>query len=483
MAIDLRDWLSKVESKGELKHVNGADWNMEIGTISALHSRSESCSALLFDNIKGYPSGFRVLTCSVTNLRRLELALNLPQTDSGMELVKAMREKLPTWEGTMHQFPSQSVKSGPILENVRSGKDVNLFELPIPKWHEKDGGRYIGTGDAIITRDPESGEVNLGTYRIVVHDEKTTGLYISPGKHGRIHYEKHHALGKRCPVAMSFGHHPVVNRVAGMEVPPGCEYNFIGAVQGEPVKVIKEEITGLPIPAESEIVVVGWVPPGKTRVEGPFGEWTGYYASKEREAPIVEVERIYFRNNPIILGAPPMRPPSDGSLFQVVKGSALLWNALVKSNVPDVRGVWLSEVGKPQFAVVSIKQGYPGHARQTGFLASQNRPAAYHGRYVVVVDEDIDPSNITEVMWALATRTDPEKDIDIIRRAWSTPLDTMIRKPTNAYFNSRGIIDACKPYEWIDEFPEAITTSPEWEARVKDRWGSTLDLKGGRKIW
>jgi UbiD family decarboxylase len=400
-----------------------------------------------------------------------------------MEMVKHMRSKLAEWEARMHDYPVEVVKSGPILENVRSGRNVNLFELPVPKWHDKDGGRYIGTGDAIITRDPENGEVNLGTYRVMVHDEKTTGLYVSPGKHGRIHYEKYHALGKPCPVAMSFGHHPLVNRVGSWELPPGSEYNMLGAIQGERVRVIIDEVTGLPIPADAEIVVVGHVPPGKTRVEGPFGEWTGYYASKEREAPIVEVERIYFRNKPILLGAPPARPPSDGSLFQAVKGSATLWNALVKSNVPDVRGVWLSEVGLQQFVVVSIKQRYPGHARQAGFLTCQNRPAAYHGRYVVVVDEDIDPSNIEDVMWALSTRSDPDTSIDIVRRAWSTPLDTMIRKPTRAFFNTRAVIDACKPYEWIAEFPEAIQTSEQAKAEARKKWGDVLDLKGGRTTW
>ena len=211
-------------------------------------------------------------------------------------------------------------------------------------------------------------------------------------------------------------------------------------------------------------------------VEGPFGEWTGYYASKERAAPIVEVERIYYRNEPILVGAPPFRPPAEGALFAVVKSSALLWNNLVKSGVPDVKGVWMSEVGYQQFVIVSIKQRYPGHARQTAFLASQNRPAAYHGRYVIVVDDDIDPSDLQQVLWALCTRSDPEKDIDIIRRAWSTPLDTMIRKPTNAYFNSRAIIDACKPYEWIEEFPEDIKISRELVEEVKKKWGAILDL-------
>ncbi len=483
MADDLRAWLTKVEQKGELKRVDGADWNIEAGTISALHSKSEPCCAVLFDKFKDYPPGHRVLTCTVTNRKRLELTLNLRETSSGMDLVNVLREKLVTWEQDAPRFPYEVVKSGPILENVRHGKDVNLFEFPVPRWHEQDGGRYIGTGDAIITRDPESGDVNLGTYRIMVHDEKTTGLFISPGKHGRIHYEKYHAMGKPCPIAMSFGHHPLFNRVAGMEVPPGSEYNFIGAIRGEPVRVIKEEVTGLPIPADSEIVVVGWCPPGKTRVEGPFGEWTGYYASKEREAPIVEVERIYFRNHPIILGAPPTRPPSDGSLFTLTKGAALLWNALVKSNVPDVKGVWMSEVGMQQFVVVSIKQRYPGHARQAALLTCQNRPAAYHGRYVVVVDDDIDPSNIEDVMWAIATRSDPEKDIDLVRRAWSTPLDTMIRKPASSFFNSRAVIDACKPFEWIKDFPEDIRTSPEWAAKVREKWSGVLNLQGGRRIW
>lgn len=473
---DLRSWLADIEKKGELKCIDGADWNLEIGAISSLNGRRRDCPALLFDKIAGYPPGYRVLSCSTTSRRRVEMAFNLPPTDSDMGLVQVLRKKLIEWESRLAQFPYEVVSSGPILENVLSGKDVNVFKFPVPRWHELDGGRYIGTGDAIVTRDPESGDINIGTYRIMVHDEKTTALYISPGKHGRLHYEKYHAQGKPCPVAISIGHHPTIFRIAGTEVPPGCEYNYVGAIWGKPVRVIKEEVTGLPIPADAEIVIVGWCPPGKTRTEGPFGEWTGYYASKERAAPIMEVERIYHRNDPILLGCPPFRPPSEGTLFAVAKASAVLHNALERSGVPGVQGVWVSEVGYQQLVIVSIKQMYPGHARQAAFLASQNRPAAYHGRYVIVVDDDIDPSNIDEVMWALCTRSDPEKDIDIIRRAWSTPLDTMIRKPSEAYFNSRAIIDACKPYEWIKEFPEEVKVSPELAAKVRQKWGALLKM-------
>ena len=470
MAKDLRHWLDQIEQMEELRAVDGADWNLEMGAISALGAQKENNPALIFDKIKGYPEGFRVVTRSLSTRSRIEVTFGLEKSATNLDLVKAMRGKLPGWEKMLHQFPFEEVGTGPVLENIKSGQDVDLFEFPVPKWHEKDGGRYIGTGDAIITQDPETGEVNLGTYRIMVHDKKTAALHISPGKHGRIHYEKYHTLGKPCPVAMSFGHHPLMFGAGCMELLPGQEYPFVGAVTGQPVQVIREEITGLPIPAHSEIVAVGWVPPGETRVEGPFGEWTGYYASKEQKSPIAEIERIYHRNRPILLGTPPGLPPAENSLFEAVKNSVVLWNALDRSDVPDVKGVWMSEFGQQQFVIVSIKQRYHGHARQAAFAASQNRPAAYHGRYVIVVDDDIDPSEMNQVLWALSTRSDPEKDIDIIRRAWSTPLDTMIRKPADAYVNSRAVIDACKPYEWIKDFPEAIRIGPELAARVKKKW-------------
>ena len=127
MADDLRDWLARVDQMGELKRVDGADWNLEIGSISGLNIRKEDGPALLFGNIKGYPEGFRVLTCSTHTRRRLEFTFNLPQSASAMKLVESMREKLPEWERRLKEFPYEVVKTGPLLENVRSGKDVNLF--------------------------------------------------------------------------------------------------------------------------------------------------------------------------------------------------------------------------------------------------------------------------------------------------------------------------------------------------------------------
>lgn len=470
---DLRAWLAAVEKAEQVIRIERADWNQEIGCIVQLNRRKDA-PALLFDNIKDYPPGYRILSSSLKTPSRVSFTLNLPVCHSDRELLGVLREKLPDWDTRSKEFPPEVVDTGPILENIHSGRDVDLFEFPVPKWNELDGGRYIGTADAVITRDPDTGEVNLGTYRIMAHDERTTALYISPGHHGRIHYERYHQRGQPCPVLVSVGHHPLIFAVASLPL-SGPEYPFAGAIRGEPVGVIIEEVTGLPMPAHSEIVIAGWSPPDKTRLEGPFGEWTGYYASKEIPAPIIEVERVYHRNNPIMLGSCPSHPPGDSTYHYQVLRSALLHNELARSGIPDVKGVWFSEMGGHTFIVVSIKQRYAGHTKQAALFVCQS-PVTFWGRYVVVVDEDIDPTNTNDVLWALCFRTDPEKDIDIIRRTWSTPLDPMIRKPADAFFSSRAIIDACKPYEWMQEFPREVKPNPKLEEKVKEKWGSILKL-------
>jgi UbiD family decarboxylase len=148
---------------------------------------------------------------------------------------------------------------------------------------------------------------------------------------------------------------------------------------------------------------------------------------------------------------------------------------LVKAGIPDIRGVWAHEVGGSRlFIAVSIKQRYLGHARQAGFVASQCQTGAYLGRYVVVVDEDIDPSDLQEVIWAMCTRSDPASDIEMIRRAWSSEADPLVRKGSPPC-NSRAIIDACRPYEWLDEFPPVVETSPDLLRAIKTKWADVLE--------
>ncbi len=466
---DLRSWLQQVEAMGQLKRIEGADWDLEIGAIVEMVSRrSSSRPALLFDNIQDYPQGFRVLAGILNSLSRLTLTTGMERGISGIQFVREWRDRVRQ----PHTIPPVVVPWGPVLENTMTDNEVDLFKFPSPRWHEKDGGRYIGTGSITITKDPDSEWVNLGTYRVMVHDKNTLGFFVSPGKHGRIHREKYFAIGKPCPVAISFGHDPLLFLIASLQTPPGIsEYDIAGGIRGEPIEVVKGEVTGLPLPAYAEIVVEGESLPTESRVEGPFGEGTGYYGSAERPEPIIRVKKVMYRNNPIITGVPPFRPPSDTSFFYRPCTSAIVWENMEKAGIPDVRGVWQHEAGHWGFTVVSIKQQYPGHARQAGLLACQVQGGAYMGRYVVVVDDDIDPSNINDVLWAMATRSDPARSAQILHRCWSGPLDPIIPRGQKG-FNSRLIIDACKPYEWLDQFPEEVGTSPELQERVLKRFGS-----------
>ncbi|MBI2953385.1 MAG: UbiD family decarboxylase [Chloroflexi bacterium] len=477
MADDLRGWLAQMDEMGELRVVEGADWNLDIGAISMLNGGKANGPALLFDNIRGYPQGYRILTCAVSASSRIAHLLGLPQGLSDLELVGLLRRRLPKWRADAPKFSPREVQTGPILENVLSGDDVDLFEFPAPNWHEADGGRYIGTGHAVITMDPDGGQVNLGQYRVMLHDKNTVGLFARPGTHGRMHVERWHAQGRVCPVAVSLGHYPLITKIAGTSVDD--EYSFIGAIREKPVDVIREEITGLPIPASSEIVLAGWIHPGERRLEGPFGEWLGYYAAEAAPAPVIRVERVYHRNDPVLIGAPPARNPSENTHWRVLMASAILHNWLEESGVPDVRGVWESDAGGRTMIIVSVKQRYAGHAKQVGLLIAGCR----HGdsgsnmtKYVIVVDDDIDPTNVQDVMWALCTRTDPAQDIDIVRRTWSSSLDPMIPRPAKGFFNSRAIIDACKPFEWLDRFPKEIAIRPELAAQVRGKWGDGLGL-------
>jgi UbiD family decarboxylase len=182
------------------------------------------------------------------------------------------------------------------------------------------------------------------------------------------------------------------------------------------------------------------------------------------------VEAVLHRDDPIILGSPPGKPPHDYSYFRSAMKSALIFDALVKAGVPAVQGVWCDEVGGGRLWIsVSIEPQYAGHARQAGFVASQCHAGAYMGRYVVVVDEDIDPTDLGDVIWAMCTRSDPAEDIDFIRRAWGSPADPLNRDP-KIPFGSRAIIDACRPYEWKDDFPRLAASDPEELRAIRERF-------------
>ena len=469
--LDLRAWLAAIEELGELRVVKGAHWNLELGALSELNVKKDAPPALLFDEISGYAAGYRVLTCSTSSPARLSSILRLGVERTHTGLVDKLRNRPAQWQAAAKNFPPVAVARGPVLENIQ--KPVDVLAFPSPLWHELDGGRYIGTGCSVVTRDLDSDWINVGTYRVQVIDRNHVALDMVPGKHGRIHYEKHKAAGKRFPVAIVCGADPLAYLISGIEVPFGmCEYDYMGAILGEPVGVLRGETTGLPFPAASEIVLEGHVEPNDERSEGPFGEFHGYYPGKSGTAPVVTVERVYFRNQPILVGSPPAKPPNDYSYSKAVMRSALLMDALAAAGVPDVKAVWAHEIGGARmFNVVAIKQRYAGHARQAGHILSQCGVGAYMSRYSVVVDEDIDPANLQEVMWAVATRTDPALDIDIIQRAMGSKNDPMfVAYRYGAPLSSKAIIDACRPWEHLHEFPPVAEASKALQEAIKAKW-------------
>ncbi len=436
---DLRQWLKKVDEIGELQTVTGASAEEDIGMATEILGRTRPSKATIFDEIPGHAKGFRVLSNGLGSFGRIAVTLGLPLDASPHEMVRLWQDRVKKGIPTIK---AEVVKDGPVFENVQRGAEVDVTKFPAPKWHEFDGGRYLGTGSFDVTIDPDENWVNLGTYRVMVHDKTRLGFYISPGKHGRQHRDKWFARGEKMPVAFVPGGDPLLFLAACTEIPYGItEYDWAGGVRGAPYRVVKGPVTGLPIPADAEIVIEGYADPKDKAIEGPFGEWTGYYASGEREEPVLRVHAIYHRNDPIILASPPNVPPDEQSFYRAFMRSARLRGDLEAASIPGIVGVWCHEVGGSRlFNAVSINH------------------------------DDIDVMDLEQVLWAMCTRSEPAESIDIIPRAWSGPLDPRIH-PDKKGFSSRAIIDATRPWEWRDRFPKSQLPTPATKQKALDRWG------------
>lgn len=471
----MREYLGQIDELGELKRVEGADWHLEIGTLTELLVESRPSPATLFEGVPGFPAGYRILTNVLNSTSRLGLALGLPVGLREIELVKQWKDKIAAFE----PIEPVEVSWGPVLENVHVGDHVDVGEFPAPLWHELDGGRYIGTGDVVIMRDPDEGWVNCGTYRAQVYDRSTLGVAIGEGKHGRLIRQKYFDKGLPCPAAISIGQDPALYLATTCDTAWGvAELDLAGWLKGQPIETTKGVTTGLPIPAFAEVVLEGEFLPTETRLEGPFGEWTGYYGSGPTEQPVFKVKSIAHRNDPIIFGQPPLRPPGE-ELYKFFFVAAAVWTELERV-IPasSIKGVWQAPAGGCRFiTVVSIKQLYAGHSRQAGYAVSTGRAGGFTGRFAIVVDDDIDPSNLDEVMWAVATRCDPATSIDILRGCWSGMLDPRIppeQRRNGDFTNTRAVIDATRPFHWKDEYPVVNRASDELRRSAYEKWRGVL---------
>ncbi|HEY6254991.1 MAG TPA: UbiD family decarboxylase [Xanthobacteraceae bacterium] len=472
---DLREFIARTEQAGELTRIKGADWNLEMGTLAEIiyHARPEP-PAILFEEVPGYPKGMRLLSGATNSSKRLAITLGLPVPGNSLDVVRAYRDRMKAH----HPIPPKVVAKGPVLENIDRAAAVDLLKFPVPFLHEHDGGRFIGTDDLVIMRDPEHDWVNCATYRSMVQDKNHVSVWISPGKHGRQIREKYFRQGKPCPVLISCGHDPLLFLAGGNELKFGLsEYDYAGGHRGEPYEIVPSELHGLPMPAHAEIVLEGEMLPDQLVREGPFGEFTGYYASSPSEQPVVHVERVYYRDDPILSIASPMRPPSDFSFSKCAMKAGMIWDEVERAGLSGVAGVWCHEFGGARmFNVIAIKQAYPGHARQAGMLAASCQSGSYLGRFVAVVDEDVDPTDLFDVMWAICTRCDPAQDIEFFRRAWSGPLDPIVETASST--NSRAVIDACRPFERLKDFPKVARASPQLRRQVAEKFADILGKIG-----
>ncbi len=477
---DFRGFVEAAKTVSEWRAIDGADWDGEIGALIESTAELDVRPMLLFDNIKNYPRGFRLLSLAYANYKRTALAFGIAPDKSKLEVVRLLARKM---KGAKPIAPEE-VKIAPLMENIMEGAAVDLFKFPAPRFHDGDGGRYIGTGNCLINADPDSGFINTGTYRMQLHERNLLGLWMSPGQHGRLICAKYWEQGKSCPVVVAFSPDPLLFTLAHTKVAWGhSEMDYAGGITGRPLQIFRGPLTGLPIPAGAEIAIEGEVPPPsvESRAEGPFGEWPGYYSGGTvgtgEAQPVIRVKAIYHRNEPILEEEAPLWTGAmkiDGN-----PTAGILWDQLEAAGVQNVVGVYNHS---PYFTVVAIQQKYAGHAKQAGLATVSSAAAARNGRYVVVVDEDIDPTNMKEVLWAMMTRVDPPTNIDIIDGCWSTPLDPRMppdKRESKDHTNGRAIFYAVRPFEWKEKFPKVSRSSRKLREQVIAKFRDVIPFPKG----
>jgi len=366
---DLRSWLEEVEEQGELLHISGADWDLEMSSIDEIlyEEVKEQRPAILFDDIRDSPKGYRALFGLFGSTWRLARTLGLPVNDnSRLSLIKHWHSK----SKELKLVPPRFVTSGPALANRAMNDQVDLLKFPVPRFHEMDGGRYIGTCHGVIQRDPDTGWVNVGTYRIMLVDRNRLALHIMEGQHGSIIMsQKYFARGQTMPIAIVIGADPALFFAScHRAVPWGVsEYDFAGGIKGEAIEVIEGPYTKLPLPAHAEILIEGECQPGDFADEGPFGEWHGYYANLGLlpvPEPVIRVKAVYYRDDPILTCQRAAMPFLDSSTLMASLGeSEAMWKRLEAVGIPGVKGVWCHSetAGGDLFVVLSIEQTYAGH--------------------------------------------------------------------------------------------------------------------------
>ncbi len=462
----LRDFIQLCEAEGELKRIPvEVDWNLELSHISKLNDEKGG-PALIFEKVKDCIGS--VLIGAFVSPRRLALALGLPShyslCDSAKEWLKLTGQKV---------IPPVEVKSSPLTENVLEGDKIDLTKFPAPKFFPLDGGRYIGTAALEVTRDPETDEINLAMRRMMLIDERTIGIQVAAGKRGETIIARYKKLGKQMPYAIAVGCDPITLLAANAPmVRAKNEYEIAGALGGAPVELITSDLTGLPLPANAEIVLEGEMDPAATRVEGPFGEITGYYRSDDIQSPVpkpfVTIKRVWHRNDPILWAQSSGRPITEANMMLSLVGSASLMRELTDMRIRGIQSAYmLPQSGGRFWAIISIKNSYVGHPNQVNAAVIASS-MGFGTKGVIVVDDDIAADDLDRVWWALTVRYDPWRDTELSEKGRYSFLD-FSTPPEREGVTSRIFIDATTPFEWKQK-PVECKLDEEVVARVNSKW-------------
>ncbi len=469
---DLREYMSRLEEAGELKRIKAeVDWNLELGAVMRRANDLRE-PALLFEKIKGYGPDARVLANMVGAAKpnvfgRVCIALGLPFDTPAPEIIDEIARRFE------NPVKPVMVDHGPCKENIIKGDDVNLWQLPVPYFRAFDGGRFIGTWHTDITRDPDSDWVNWGMYRHMVQDERTIGWLANPGQHGPgMYYQKYESKGKALPMAVVIGTDPACT-LASMSAAPAqvSEVELAGGLRGKPVELVKCETIDLAVPASAEIVLEGEVLPGERRPEGPFGEYWGYFASDKAPRPVFHVRCITHRNKPILPVSTPGKPFDDTTFVYSLCCSAALKTDLRKMGFP-FKDVYLTP--SMVAVIISAKETYPGYVHTLSSAIWGTKVGVYRP-VVIVVGEDIDVTNMDQVMWALTTRVHPVRDIHVKKRAPSHPLFSFLSPEERTTLTGAAVCyDATFPFEWKENTPRIVDFEHAWPEDVQktviSRW-------------
>ena len=479
---DLRDWLERVDAMGELIRIKEPiDCIEEMGAIGYLVAKQAPSPAILVEKTKGYensPLGaMHLWNILGPSLKRIALTLEEAPETPTVELIRRVKDKLK------RRIPPREVprSQARFYENSKTGAQIDLEQLPIPKHWPLDGGRYAGTADAVITRDPDSGYLNIGTYRMMLQGKNQVGLYLSPGKDARLHITRAWQKGEPIQVAAAWGIDPLFMVIGSQTFAKNVsEYEYAGGVKGQPIPVVRGTTTDLLIPANAEFVIEGVIRPNSVKTEGPFGEFPGYYGRPEAGCPLVEVTAVHYRSKPILTNALMADYPSNeqSGFFSIIR-SARIWDDFDKLGIPGVQGVYCHPAAAGGFGmtVISLEQRYAGHAAQALALAAQVPGGAYYTKWILAVDDDVDPTDMNQVIWAMSSRCNPIEDIDLLRNTWSTWLDPTQNPPEERPYGSKALINACKEHRYLPVFSKRTALRKEIYDRVASMW-KKLGLPG-----